>query len=108
MAFFQSPPELGNQFDTDRVLKSFLARALPPEVLAAIKPELQEMGALSGGRLYQLQLEDRLNEPKLIPWDAWGHRVDHIEVSPLWREAAVIAAQKGVVAAAYERKHGAH
>src|SRR6185437_1654897 len=31
----------------------------------------------------------------------------HIEVSPLWKEAAVIAAEKGVVATAYERKHGA-
>ncbi len=65
------------------------------------------MGELSGGELYQLQLEDRLNEPKLTQWDAWGNRVDEIELTPLWRKAERIAAEHGVVATAYEQKHGA-
>jgi acyl-CoA dehydrogenase len=107
MAFFQSPPGLGNQYRDDRVLRSHLARVVPADVLAAVESELDEMGELAGGRLYRMQLEDRLNEPTLVQWDAWGNRVDRIEVSPLWREAAVIAAEKGVVATAYERKHGA-
>ncbi|MCC6552225.1 MAG: acyl-CoA dehydrogenase family protein [Polyangiaceae bacterium] len=106
MAFYQDPPELGNQHDDDRILRSYLARALPPDVRAAITPSLREMGELAGGRLYRLQLEDRLNEPKLQQWDAWGRRLDAIELSPLWREAARIACEHGVVAAAYERAHG--
>jgi acyl-CoA dehydrogenase len=108
MAFFQDPPALGNQLRDDRVLRSYLARALPEEVRRAIEPSLESMGELAGGVLYRMNLEDRLNEPVLTQWDAWGHRVDHIEVSPLWREAARLASEQGVVATAYERRHGEH
>ncbi len=105
--FNQPPPALGNQYDDDRILRSHLARVLGPDVLRAIEPELRELGELAGGALYQQQLEDRLNEPKLTNWGAWGQRVDAIEVSPLWREAERLAATRGIVATAYERKHGA-
>jgi alkylation response protein AidB-like acyl-CoA dehydrogenase len=107
MAFFQSPPELDNQYDTDRVLRSYLDRAVPPDAREEIGADLQQMGAIAGGELYQLQLEDRLNEPRLVQWDAWGHRVDRIELTALWQRAAVVAAERGVVGTAYERKHGA-
>src|SRR4051812_32833562 len=100
MAFFQTPPTLGNQYTADRVLRSYLARALPPDVHRAIEPSLAEMGELTGGPMYELSLADRLNEPVLTQWDAWGHRVDHIEVTPLWKLAAKVAAEHGVVAAA--------
>ena len=43
------------------------------------------MGELAGGPLYAFQLADRLNEPVLTQWDAWGNRIDRIEVSPLWK-----------------------
>ena len=108
MSFFQDSPVLGNQFTGDRVLRSYLRRALPDEVLRAIEPSLDGMGELAGGKLYEMQLLDRKNEPVLTSWDAWGRRVDRIEVTPLWREAAQIAATQGVVATAYERKHGEH
>ena len=49
---------------------------------------------------------DRLNEPVLTQWDAWGNRIDHIELTPLWRVAERIAAEHGVVATAYEGRHG--
>src|SRR5215213_10047546 len=105
MSFRQTPPTLGNQYEDDRVLRSFLRRALPPEALSEIGPSLAEMGRLAGDELYRLQLADRLNEPRLTQWDAWGNRVDRIELTPLWREAARIAAEHGVVAAAYEGRH---
>jgi len=106
MPFVQSPPELGNQYTSDRALRSYLARALPADVRAGIEPELTAMGELAGGELYRFQLADRRNEPVLTQWDAWGNRVDRIEVSPLWREAERIAAGQGLVAIAYERRHG--
>ena len=96
-----------NQYDDDRVLRSYLPRVMPPEMLREIEGSLREMGELSGGELYQLQLEDRLNEPRLVQWDAWGNRVDRVELTPLWRKAERIAAEHGVVATAYEQKHGA-
>jgi acyl-CoA dehydrogenase len=108
MPFRQEPPRLGNQYEQDHALRSYLRRALPPDVLGEVEPSLAEMGELAGGRLYRMQLEDRLNEPRLTQWDAWGERVDRIEVSPLWRVAERLAAERGLVAIPYERKHGAH
>ena len=104
--FNQPPPRLGNQYDEDRVLRSYLRRRLPPDVLAAVAPALREMGALAGGVLYELQLADRLNEPTLTQWDAWGERIDRIVVTPLWQRAERLAAEFGVVATAYERRYG--
>ncbi len=68
--FNQAPPVLGNQFEEDRVLQSYLRRVLPLEVQTAVFPSLQTMGELAGGELYQLQLADRLNDPVLTQWDA--------------------------------------
>jgi len=107
MSFFQSPPSIGNQFLEDRMLRGWLERTLPPEVFEEARGDLERMGALAGGELYRLQLDDRLSEPRLVQWDPWGHRVDRIEVTPLWKRAAAIAAEEGLVAAAYERRHGA-
>ena len=106
MTFIQVPPALGNQFDEDRVLRSYLARVLPDEVRRDVSPALSELGALAGGELYTLQLADRLNVPVLTPWDPWGNRIDHIEVTAVWKRAAVLAAEYGLVAVPYERKHG--
>lgn len=50
MSFLQIPPALGNQYDGDRVLRSLLARLLPPELLREVEPGLREMGELAGGR----------------------------------------------------------
>jgi len=104
--FQQVPPTLGNQYEDDRVLRSYLRRVLPSDALRQIEPSLIEMGRLAGDQLYQLQLSDRLNEPRLTHWDAWGNRIDKIEVTPLWKLAERIAVEHGVVATAYERRFG--
>jgi acyl-CoA dehydrogenase len=108
MPFNQPAPQLGNQYTDDRVLRSYLARALPAEMLKAIEQEFIELGELAGGELYRLQIADRLNEPVHTPWDAWGNRIDHIEVSPLWKKAERLAAERGLIATAYERGNGRH
>ena len=104
--FNQPAPQLGNQYDDDRVLRSWLRRALPPDMLTAVEPSLREMGHLAGGELYQLQLDDRLNVPVLTQWDAWGERIDHIEVTAVWKRAERLAAEFGIVGAAYEPDYG--
>ena len=91
MQFHQSPPSLGNQYDDDRVLRSYLARVLPSDMLRAVEGSLAEMGRLAGGDLYEFQLADRLNEPTLTQWDAWGNRIDKIELrrSGVWPSASL-------------------
>jgi alkylation response protein AidB-like acyl-CoA dehydrogenase len=106
MPFNQTPPALGNQYEDDHGLRSYLARVLPPEMLGEIEPSLVEMGRLAGDDLYRMQLADRQNEPVLTQWDAWGNRIDRIELTPLWKVAASLAAEHGLVATAYERRHG--
>lgn len=104
--FTQPPPRLGNQYDDDPFLRGYLRRKLPPDVLRQIEPEFVEMGRLAGGEHYDLQLSDRLNEPQLLQWDAWGNRVDRIAVTPLWQVVAPIAARSGLIGIPYERLHG--
>lgn len=108
MPFFQAPPAIGDQYAADRFLRSYLARVLPADVLRDVEPSLAAMGALAGGELLRLATADRASEPKLVQWDPWGNRIDAIELTPLWQTAAKIASTHGVVATAYERKHGEH
>jgi len=106
-AFNQPPPQLANQYDDDRLLCSLLARRFGGRVPAPVEQALREMGELAGGELYRMQLADLPNEPRLVQWDAWGNRIDEIELSPLWRRAERLAAEFGLVAAGYEPEHGA-
>ncbi|MBB6094336.1 alkylation response protein AidB-like acyl-CoA dehydrogenase [Povalibacter uvarum] len=106
--FIQSPPRIGNQYRDDALLKSWLRRKLPADMLREIESELDSMGELAGGELYELQLQDRLREPELTQWDAWGNRIDRIEVTPLWARAAQVAVRSGLIAIPYERRHGRH
>jgi acyl-CoA dehydrogenase len=108
MPFYQTPPELGNQYAADDVLKRYLRNTLPADMLSRIEPELSEIGELAGGDLHRQAMAERRDEPRLDQWDAWGKRVDHIELSPLWKRAARITAEKGLIGTAYERKDGAH
>ncbi|MGH8736811.1 MAG: acyl-CoA dehydrogenase family protein, partial [Burkholderiales bacterium] len=107
MAFVQPPPTLGNQYSDDRVLRAYLERTLGAETLAAVRPQLERMGALAGGELYAQQLAERELEPQLVQWDPWGKRVDRIELTPLWRRAEEIAAREGLIALPHEAPLGA-
>ena len=107
MPFFQDPPRLGNQFDDDPLLPSWIARHIPADLHGEVASELRALGDVAV-EYYGKQLADRLNEPVLTQWDAWGKRIDRIEVSPLWREAEGLAARSGMVAAGYEAKLGKH
>lgn len=106
MNFQQDPPALKNQYDDDRVLRSYLTRVLPNDTLREIEDSLRDMGQLAAAELYQMQLADRLNEPRLTQWDAWGNRIDRVELTPLWRYAELLAVEQGLVSTAYEQKHG--
>jgi alkylation response protein AidB-like acyl-CoA dehydrogenase len=108
MEFLQDPPRLGNQYDDDRVLRSWLRRALPRDVLAEVEPGLRRLGARAAGDLLELADAAEASPPRHVPFDAWGRRVDLIETSDAWRALDRAAAEEGIVATAYERTHGAH
>ncbi len=106
--FFQDPPRLRDEFAEDLALRRYLERVLPEDVLAEIEPSLAEMGRLAAGDLktWSDAMDRREHEPVLHPFDAWGNRVDEVEISPYWKRIAEVAHTKGVIATAYERAHG--
>ena len=107
MAFLQTAPVLSNQYLDDRVLRSYLRRVLPPAVLAAIENDLTELGEFAATAWTVARLRER-SEPKLTQWNAWGERVDHLELTPAWITAQPLAAKFGIVAAGHETTHGTH
>ncbi|HET8900786.1 MAG TPA: acyl-CoA dehydrogenase family protein, partial [Holophagaceae bacterium] len=70
-------------------------------------PELEAFGDLAT-ELHGRLPEDRLNEPRLVSYDPWGARVDRIEMTPHWKACERVAAERGIVATAYERKLGTY
>jgi alkylation response protein AidB-like acyl-CoA dehydrogenase len=104
-SFNQSPPRLGNQYEDDRVLRSYLERTLGSGLHEKIRPELTDLGALAV-ELYELKRRTRSVEPELTQWSPWGERIDEIELTPVWKRAERLAAEKGIVATAYEGQSG--
>ena len=105
-SFTQSAPAAQNFFTSDSLLVGFLRRKLPPELLADLAAEFIELGEEAAGPLTALQQADRAHEPVLTRWDAWGNRVDRIELSPVWREAERRSVRYGLTSIPYERREG--
>src|SRR3954453_16125733 len=105
--FAQDAPKLGNQYDDDAMLRSFLRWRLPAHVRDEIEPDLPRPGARAATDILSLGEKAESSPPRHVPFDAWGRRVDRIETSDAWRELDRISAMEGIVAIAYERKHGA-
>src|SRR5690242_14912457 len=104
--FYQEAPTLRNQYDDDRVLRSWLHRVLPPHMLAEVEPELRRLGARAAGDILALGEAAEAEPPRHVPYDPWGRRVDRIDTSDAWRELDRISAEEGLVAIGYEREHG--
>jgi|CXWL01.1.fsa_nt_gi putative acyl-CoA dehydrogenase len=104
--FFQDAPQLANTWRGDPVLRDVLAWRLPEDVLADVTPGLDALGERAAGEMLALADEAERDPPRQVPFDAWGRRVDRLVVSPAWQRLHAIAAEEGIVATAYERRHG--
>lgn len=102
--FFQDGPQLGNQYDDDRALCDQLRRLLPAEVMGEIEPDLRAMGQRACGEIIELGNAAEAQPPRLVQYDPWGRRIDHIEVAPAWQTLERISAEEGLVAIGYERR----
>ncbi|GAA0722878.1 acyl-CoA dehydrogenase family protein [Dokdonella soli] len=107
MDFVQTAPVLGNQYRDDRVLRAYLERALPRAVHASIEGDLDELGAHAAVAWNEARTR-MPSEPVLTQWDAWGARIDHVGITPVWQRGAALTARYGLVAAGHETTHGAH
>ena len=103
---FQDAPHLTNQYDADPLLPSYLRWRLTRELAVELEPSLRRIGGLAAAEWLALDAAAEANPPRHVPYDPWGRRIDVIETSDAWRELDRIAAEEGLVAIGYERKHG--
>ncbi len=106
--FFQSPPELSNSYSSDQWLRLFLKWQMPREILANIEPDLENFGRRAVEDILQWGRQAEAQPPVHRPFDAWGHRVDEIEVSLAWQQLHRVSAEEGLIAIGYERRQQEH
>jgi alkylation response protein AidB-like acyl-CoA dehydrogenase len=104
--FYQQGPQLGNQYESDLLLRNYLRWRLPEHVYRDLDPGLSRLGERAATDLLTLADEAEAQPPRHVPYDAWGRRVDDILVSEAWQAFGRISAEEGLVATAYERTHG--
>ncbi|MCB0387024.1 MAG: acyl-CoA dehydrogenase, partial [Bdellovibrionales bacterium] len=104
--FVQEPAALQNQFASDHWLQHFLEWRLPKAQFEKAKIELERFAVRVGPEMMDLAQQAEAQEPRLVQFDAWGRRIDKIEMSPAWDKLAAIAAEEGIVAEGYERSLG--
>jgi alkylation response protein AidB-like acyl-CoA dehydrogenase len=102
--FHQDPPKLENTYSNDTSLRALLRRLLPEREWRALQPELTLLGARAASDIAALGDAAEASPPRHVPFDAWGRRMDRVEVNAAWRALKVIAAEAGIVARAYERE----
>jgi len=107
VSFIQSAPQLGNQYREDRVLRSYLRRVLPPQQLHSAEGALDALGE-HAVLAWRRRTSSAREEPGLTRWDAWGRRVDRIELTHVWREGPGLAARHGLIATGHDANLGAH
>ena len=106
--FLQDPPRPSNRFRTDRTLRYALERILPAEVFAEVEPELDEIGERAATEWRLLGDRAEANPPRHVPYDAWGQRIDRIDVDPAWSRLVKIGQEIGLTAIPYEDRFGAY
>ena len=102
--FYQDGPRLQNTFQSDLILQNYLKNKLPRESQKEILAHLQHVGDLAAGTWLEWSLQSVAQPPQLIQYDAWGRRIDHIQVCTAWTQLEKAAATEGIVATAFERQ----
>ncbi|KAM4576959.1 acyl-CoA dehydrogenase family member 11 isoform 1-T2 [Odontesthes bonariensis] len=102
-SFFQERPVLKNPFLEDALLRAYLRRHLPQK---AVFSDLRAFGERVAKEVDGWGRECEANPPRLVHFDPWGRRVDHIVTSAAWKRMKDLSAQEGLVAIGYERSFG--
>ena len=105
MAFLQDPPQLPHPYRgayrSERALPALLDRALPADRRAALDADLDALGDYAKSA-WQRATHSSRHKPVLTQWDAWGRRVDRIELTTAWQEGPHITTRHAVLAAGHE------
>ena len=106
MAFLQDPPQLPHPYRSDRSLLALLDRTLPADRRATLDADLDALGDYAQIAWHRVSTTAR-RKPVLTQWDAWGRRIDRIELTPAWQEGAAMTTRHAVLAAGHgDSAHG--
>lgn len=101
MEFLQDAPQLAHPYRHDRLLRSLLDRVIPNERRAALDHDLDALGDYAQFAWQRFTHSTR-RKPVLTPWDAWGQRIDRIELTTAWQEGPQFTTRHSVLAAGHE------
>jgi acyl-CoA dehydrogenase len=101
MGFLQDAPQLSHPYRGDRLLIGWLDRAFPSRRRAALDADLDALGdyALMA---FERSSRSTRRKPVLTQWDAWGRRVDRIELTAAWQEGPQLTTRHGILACGHE------
>jgi acyl-CoA dehydrogenase len=100
MAFLQDAPQLAHPYRADRSLHALLDRVVPSARMAALAADLDALGDYAQMAWQRVGSSSR-RKPVLTQWDAWGRRVDRIELTTAWLEGPQLTTRHGVLAAGH-------
>jgi len=100
MEFLQDAPQLPHPYRNDRSLLALLDRALPADRRAALDADLDALGDYAQ-MAWRRACATTRRKPVLTQWDAWGQRVDRIELTTAWQEGPQLTTRHAVLAAGH-------
>lgn len=110
MTFFQAAPERANRFVSDPILRAATERLLPEDLRASrheplggktVDEWLHGLGELAATRWPAMAAAAEAAPPTLTRYDAWGRRIDRIDVAPEWLALVEEGRAAGVVSLPY-------
>ncbi|MDO1530389.1 acyl-CoA dehydrogenase family protein [Fulvimonas sp. R45] len=101
MGFLQAAPQLPHPYRSDRLLHALLDRVLPAARRAALDADLDALGDHALTAWHRATAATR-RKPVLTQWDAWGRRVDRIELTTAWQEGPGVTTRHAVLASGHE------
>jgi len=100
MAFLQAAPQLAHPYRSDRSLRALLDRSLPHDRRVALDADLDALGDYAQ-MAWQRVASTTRRKPVLTQWDAWGQRIDHVELTTAWLEGPQLATGQALLAAGH-------
>jgi len=104
--FRQEGPVLPDPWESDPMLRGFVAREAPPDLRSAAEADLRRFATRAARELPALAADAERHEPRLVRFDPWGRRVDRIDVADGWRALHRVSAEEGLVALGHDAALG--
>lgn len=104
--FFQTPPDVRNQFYDDAALQRAMKLFLPSQIRENIAPELSDFGAkVLSPQVLAWVLDAERNTPYVKQFDSWGRRRDELITTEGWRNLQALGIAEGMAAIPYENRN---